>query len=122
MSLDYQLEKITGYKELCWVPNPEGEGVIMNPVTQNLIFSTISVGIGEITVLNYEEFYFRNNIMERLIDIPRNNRLTVQDVIDHIGLSTNVSFETRAKWLKRHIDYEWRDMQYAFRKLKASSN
>ena len=122
MSLNYKLDKIKGYKEICWIPNTQGEGVLMNPITHNLIFSTISVGMGVITDENFEEFYFRLNICERLYDTPKDQRLSMQDVLDHVGLSTNVSFETRPKWIKRHMDYEWRETLYAAKIVKADSN
>jgi hypothetical protein len=123
MSLNWNLEKIENNKELCWTPQipspsdgvkPEdldenGQIVMMNPVTNALIWATISVKLGKITEENAAEFYSRLTFTQRvnggafLYDYKDGERseywITPQDVRDHIGLTCNVSDETRAKFL-----------------------
>jgi hypothetical protein len=83
------------------------ENDYMYPDTQSIIFTTMSVGLGEITEKNWLEFYARMNIIERLggyTPIPP------ERVKEHIGLSTNVSNETRNQWMKRWFEYEFSDI------------
>ena len=123
MSLSFHLGDIKDHRKLCWVPNPDGdEGFFMSPITHNLIHTTINIDMGAITEANYEEFYFRTNIFERLLDIPIDVRTTLQDIINHIGLSTNVVTKTRTQWIKRTMDYEWKELSYAAKRAKADSN
>lgn len=78
------------------------------------------VDMGQITAENYEEFYARTAVQEKLsgaylteTDAEGNHKpryITLKDVRDHIGLSTNVSFLKRAQWLKRVMDYQMRDI------------
>jgi hypothetical protein len=109
MSLDYNLTKIENYKEVVWLADPtddKPDQVRMNPVTETLIFGTMSVGLGAITADNVDEFVARFRIVEE-IDGPflrkdgKAWRLTDADFIAHIGLSTNVSNETRTAWSRR---------------------
>ena len=105
MALNYWFEKIENYKEVVWIERPDGE-VVMNPVTNALIFSTISVGLGEITDKNIDEFVARYRIMEQLQGpfITKNGKpyhLTDEELVAHIGLRTNVTNETRAQWARR---------------------
>ncbi len=81
----------------------DGKGYIvrLNPVTDVLIWICGAVGMPTITKKNAIEFYNRCNVYERirgswLID----NKITQQDVYDHIGLSTNNSRMTRQQFLK----------------------
>lgn len=55
MSLDWNLSKIKNNKEVCW------KNGIMKAETHELIYSTIAVGIGEITEKNWREFLARLN-------------------------------------------------------------
>ena len=104
MSLNWQIDSIKDYKTVCWMENGE-----MNPVTNVLIWGTISVGIGQITDKNVDEFAARFRIIEKL-DGPfliareeKRRYVTDEEFIAHIGLSTNVHTETRAKWASRHF-------------------
>jgi hypothetical protein len=86
----------------------------LSVITETFIFATLMLGIGKITEANAGEVFARLALYERLNGAlistvtdeglkPR--PITEQDVIDHIGLSTNASFtdEPRAKWLKRIV-------------------
>jgi hypothetical protein len=110
MSLDYWLDKIEDYENVVWIPAPteeDPEAVDMNPVTHVLIFSTMTVGLGEISRKNIDEFVARYRIIERL-DGPflrdgegKARFVTDVEFLAHIGLRTNVSNETRAQWTSR---------------------
>lgn len=101
MSLNFELSDIENYRETGY----DAEGVL-RPETKSLIFATMVVGIGRITEGNAAEFYARLHAFERLsgtylTEQGKDVYLTPEDVQRHIGLSTNVANETRAKWLKR---------------------
>lgn len=113
MSLNWNLEAIENRSEVCWIG--EGDSAVMNPVTHSLIFSTISVGIPEITEENAAEFYARLQLLDmwRWSNDPQ---MTYENVKAHIGLKTNAfqskgraknsNDESRAAWLKRVVSYE----------------
>jgi len=101
MSLNFELSNIENYRETGY----DAEGVL-RPETKSLIFATMVVGIGRITKENAAEFYARLHAFERLNSTYLTEKgvdiyLTPEDVKRHIGLTTNVANETRAKWLKR---------------------
>lgn len=106
MSLNYELGKIKDWETVTKITseyNSPADGIkigdkIMNPVTSALIFGCISVGIGEITEANVEEWYCRFEINERVMgrsirymDATKPDRvITYDEVKAHIGLRTNV--------------------------------
>jgi hypothetical protein len=108
MALNFSFEKIANYNDVCWIG--EGDERRMNPVTEALIFSTMSVGLGAITDKNVDEFAARFRVIEKihgamLYKFEDDERvdwyLSDEDFIAHIGLVCNVSNETRAKWAGR---------------------
>ena len=111
MSLNWDITDIENYKELCWLdkedPRVEGiapgiwttnkDGQLLNPTTLSMIWATLYTGIGDVKESNVEEFYARATLFGTY-------KITMQDVKDHIGLSTNVfPEETRTKWVKRVV-------------------
>lgn len=92
---------------------------LMSPITNALIWGTMFVDMGAITAESADEFYARTCVQEKLSgcyltetgdDGERKERpITYQDVLDHIGLTTNVTTLTRAKWMKRVLNYHMRD-------------
>jgi hypothetical protein len=93
---------------------------LMSPITNALIWGTMFVDMGAITEENVDEFFARTAVHEKLSGAylsETNNEtgetkprpITLQDVRDHIGLKTNVSTLTRAKWMKRVLDYAMKD-------------
>ena len=42
--------------------------------------------------------------------------ITLQDVKNHIGLETNVAFETRGRWKNRIVDGHMKTLAYYIRK------
>jgi len=107
MALSWWVEDIEDFKNVVWRGSEDDpDGVTMNPVTHGLIFLTISVGLGEITDSNADEFYARAHIVEQLHGAMcriggEEVYLTPQEVKQHIGLRTNVRNETRIQWAKR---------------------
>jgi len=110
MALNFQFEKIANYMDVVWVG--DGEERRMNPVTEALIFGTMSVGLGEITDSNVDEFAARFRIIEKIhgamLYKPNPDGegtidwfLTDEDFIAHIGLTTNVTNERRSQWASR---------------------
>ncbi len=73
----------------------------IRPQTDNLIWGTMAIGIGEITQENYREVYERYHVYERALGarMSQENEETgeredlftsLEDVKSHIGLRTNV--------------------------------
>lgn len=118
MSLTWDLTKIKDYKELCWIPDTvEGnpEQVRINPVTESLIWTTITVGMGFIEEKNLDEFAYRLFFYEQAFGASlyregKDRFITYEEIKAHIGLRTNVyPTETRAKWEKRMKDVWFRE-------------
>lgn len=108
MALNWDLRDIESHDAVCFVTDSDGDRVL-SPITHTLIWATIGVGIGRITERNASEFFARYRLTERisgpfLIDGEGNSRtVTPQEVYAHIGLTTNVSDETRQQFLKRYV-------------------
>lgn len=97
MSLNWDISKVENYKEL----TENG----LNSVTNALIWGTMAIGMREITSKNWERFYKRLHILERvkgafLVSGGNPVYLTKDDVKRHIGLTTNVSNETDTQFYK----------------------
>lgn len=71
--------------------------------TQGMIFTTMGVGIGQLTEDTAAEFYARSHILDLLYGTPDEQQYTPETIKRYIGLNTNASFkvETRASWTKR---------------------
>lgn len=122
MSLNWNVGGIENSDEVCWIEATEDDPMhgiekgksYMNPLTNVLIWATISVDLGSITQENAGEFFARLRFTEKQlgpfliraeVDGVRpegvNAFITPEEVIAHIGLVCNVSNKTRAAWLKR---------------------
>jgi len=100
----------------CDIPSQgitEGDRML-NPVTNALIWATIGVGLPGITRENAAEFFARLRFIERLdgahliraeVDGVRPEGyaafITPEEIVAHIGLTANVTRESRTQWLKR---------------------
>lgn len=118
MPLTYDLTKVQNFEDVCFV-GPVIKGTTerkWNPVTESLIFATLEVGIGEITNDNWQEFYRRLRISEKvsgpyLINVAETDQtrlITPKEVKQHIGLKTNAYYKPLAigtlyKRLRDHI-------------------
>ena len=109
MSLNWDLTKIADYRTVCISDygTPEAK---LRGITEGMIWSTVAVGMGNITEKNAAEFYARialheqvhGAIMSEMVDgVVTPRPITAADVEAHIGLWTNVTTETTAKWSSR---------------------
>lgn len=115
MALTWKLTSITDYESVCWLPEYEGSTYkTLNPVTEYLIFSTMSVGMGEITEANWEEFYAREVLQWHVYG---GLKVTPEQVRQHIGLKTNASPITKAAFNASVIKHLRRDAAVAVSKL-----
>lgn len=73
--------------------------------TDAMIWATMGVGIGRITEENWPEFYARLKTSGYYGD-----QITPELVRRYVGLSTNVSNETRLQWLKRVVNRHMDDL------------
>jgi hypothetical protein len=137
MSLNWQITQVENWEEL-WEPvteeemskdmistfreNEDGSWSRLNAITQSLIFRTMAVGIGDITKKTAPEFYARSVIFERLFNSfliwqdGKKQAIRMEDVQRHIGLSTNVAYETAAKWSSRTMKSVNGDLIYDYKK------
>ena len=94
MPLHWNLKNIKNYEDVCFYTDDSGLKN-MEPLTNQFIWLTMFVDIGEITEENAAQFYARVSLLEKLNgafmweeDTPY--FITYEDVKKHIGLSTNV--------------------------------
>jgi hypothetical protein len=123
MSLDWNLEKIADREAVCYVEDEQAAArgeenrFRLNPVTDAIIWKTMSVGMGQITVKNFEEFFVRAKMSEAVFGSSMTDGhgmdvgLTREDIRRHIGLSTNVSGMTEAQFARRLTDYMRKEAQ-----------
>jgi hypothetical protein len=104
MSLNFDLTKIKDHEEVCFTTaksDDPGQGIkagdrIMNPLTNALIWATMSVGWGVIEEETYEAWFERLRLVERtsgpflFVNGGQPYSITKEDVRKHIGLRTNV--------------------------------
>lgn len=114
MSLNWNLTAIADYETLCFIG--EGEERRLNPVTDALIWYTLTVDIGQLTEKSFEEFFARMVIYDALRgpllwEAGGYRSITREELRQHIGLNTNASFKVGARgpWLKRVTDNTVRD-------------
>ena len=107
MPLTFDLTKIADYKTRCWLPDGN-----INPVTERLIFLTMTVDIGEIKDSNWQEFATRM-FMLGLLD----KETTAADVRDHVGLRCNVGDTTKAAFKTKVDKVLRRDAQVLINKV-----
>jgi hypothetical protein len=103
MSLNWNLGKIKNHGELCWLPAKEGQADgdrEMNPKTNDLIWATMAVNLGEITEENAAEFHRRLDLWSAALGIPK-YEISLEDVRAHVGLKTNVGDKTLRAWMAR---------------------
>ena len=121
MSLDYETKNIKNYKDL-WVPSTEGR-VKLNQLTEMLIFSTMTIGMGSITEDNWKEFYSRCVILETgcyknqipvdtLEPVWKWEIVSPEDIYRHIGLVTNAPKMTKAQFAKHAYECRRDELYY----------
>ena len=117
---DTHIDHEDGDKKTFWVvenDSPAEVHEIWHPVTEAIVWRTMSVGLGTVTEDNVHEFYARSMLFDRItLTTPlwiegKDTHITMKMLRDHIGLSTNVPDETRKKWIARIMDYEFRSVE-----------
>jgi hypothetical protein len=127
MGLNWNLSSVKNFKQVCyevfvgsheemqkrvdampffgpswqWTDDTQTAVTRMHPTTFTLVFASISVGMGEITQKNVNEYYRRLSIYEKTNGALRNAHhadgtvvpfpYSRDEVEAHIGLNTNVS-------------------------------
>lgn len=99
--------------------------VLMNPITQSLIFKMSSIGLGSITEDNLDEWRYRMYWMKQIdqgsFDTSKWNgdgtfdhfhTMTFDDVKSQVGLTTNVSNRSREEWFNRFVNSVDRTIKY----------
>jgi hypothetical protein len=108
MSLDWSVTDMKNYDVLTTFVESTGNRK-WHPVTETLIWATMSVGINDLTEKNWREFYERLHLKERVMgpSLRRHkhwndekNFITPTEVFMHIGLSTNASSKTKKQFLE----------------------
>ena len=106
MALNWSLDKIRDFDTVCVEPRGVDGAKVLSSVTETLIWATMATNINAITEKNADEFYARLSLWERLNGSLRRNPdltdrpTTIEEVRAHIGLGTNATNMTRARWLK----------------------
>ena len=101
MPLNWNAEKVKDYDQLT---KEEMQ------VREVLIWATIGIGMSKITEKNYREFFARVNFSEKVGGAWTHGEgmkpvyITIEDVRRFIGLYTNASEYSRAKFIKLHVD------------------
>jgi hypothetical protein len=91
-----------------------------HPVTHYLMFTTMAVGMGEITKQNAPEFFRRVAMIQKIygpaltyldpLDDSKNEIfITFEDIENHIGLKTNVSTLSKTEFNKKALEILERD-------------
>jgi len=107
VSLNYDISKCPINSESEMVQNERWE------TTQGIIFQTLSNGMGEITEANAAEFYARQNIWNRINGFTP---FTIEEIKSMVGLVTNVSYETEAKWRAKIVKSRLGDLMHQYNK------
>lgn len=85
----------------------DSEGIMLNQevegdITEQIIWSSLVIKLGDITEKNWYEWYARYTIWNRIMCFD--NDLEAKDFHRRIGMSTNVfPAESRSKWLNSTI-------------------
>lgn len=117
MSLNWTIEKIENWKEVCWLKDEsKPDGAVLNPVTQALTFATIAVGLTEISAANLDEWKWRLSFLRAVgkgdfLVMPKKRGkgfeergFYAEELEAHIGLGTNAGNTDRAAWVKRVVE------------------
>jgi hypothetical protein len=127
MSLDFDVRKMRNFEVLTSMPqvDTKGEwkedGERWHHITEALVFATMAIGIGSITATNWIEFYQRLHAVE-LVSGPylrrhkdryhEANYITPLEVYMHIGLHTNASSLSLAKFREHLYHLSCRETDY----------
>ena len=95
-------ETFEKYPNVCINPEePEDKQLFQyNPKTESVVWNMMIIGMNSITKDNVAECIARYRILNAACGVG-DWYLTAQEWVDHVGLTTNVSNETRASFDKR---------------------
>lgn len=103
MSLNWNVSNVRNSETVCFIGKDDERE--LREVTRSLIFLTMPVGINEITARNADEFIWRLEVIKMLdaAEYGEPSRHSSwpgsDDVRAHIGLNTNASRVSEAKFL-----------------------
>jgi len=123
MPLTWDIGKIEMYKDnvqSAYIERDEGDGKVFDlvPITKNFIFWGGAVAMGFITKSNASEYYGRSKAIEEVVGQgfmekwtkDENDEwqvsqkyITMQDVKDHIGISTNHGMRNLTEWSNNFV-------------------
>ena len=110
MALNWYISEIKNYKKICWTPKDTEGYCKLKPITDVLIWATLSIEINKITSKNWKEFYFRINLIENMqgcfltYGYKKEHFIKPEDIKKHIGLSTNSGYENpRKSWYGQYL-------------------
>ena len=140
MALEWSLEKIENYEEVCYrkalakdgnseVDPKTGEQLVrLAPTTEALVwYLGFSVGLHEITEENHEEVYRRIHVLESVGGPTvgetkggrfEGKRITLEDVRAHIGMDTNGIPMSKQKFKENVFKRLWRAAETQLRSAK----
>ena len=120
MALTWDLTEVQNFKELCFIPDTVDEkGIIhpdrvrLNPITDVLIWGSLSIGISKITKKNYKDVHKRYKMFEQAgicfltggktedNKVLADRNPSLKEIYLHIGLVTNVTVMSNVKFLRR---------------------
>jgi hypothetical protein len=139
MALNWSVKAVKNADDICYytaTKNRIYDGVTrgeeyVHPTTNALVWATMSVGLNEITLGNIDEWEKRLALAYSVAWISKSmvfagyeddgnikwepRLITRADLVNHIGLETNASYETAGVWRKRVME---RMEQEGLRELK----
>jgi hypothetical protein len=107
MSLDFSVKRVKDYSEL-FIIDDDGVDRVCD-LTKCVVFSTLAIGLSEITANNVDEWVFRSTMLHSVgrAVISRGGKssaLARAEIIRHIGLTTNATTCTRKHFLRKLIE------------------
>lgn len=113
MSLNWDLTRIKDWEKVCLVVAPEDRPMadikkgdeVISEITEALIWTTLCIGMSEITEKNFKEFYKRMVMLDAVSGktLIKGRPITLAEVEKHIGLRTNASRMTGAEFYKHAL-------------------
>jgi hypothetical protein len=144
MPLNWSVREVKNSDDICYftaVKTRTFDGVIRgeeytHPITDNIVWQTMSLGLNEITEGNIDEWEKRLALAYHIDWISKMvvfagyeddgnikwepRMITRADLVNHIGLNTNASYETAGAWRKRVMERMeeegLRELRYAEKK------
>jgi len=85
------------------VPKALGADGNLTELADNLIWCTMIVNLPAITKDNLQEWYHRLQFYAKVENYKKLASITIQDLEDHIGLTTNASYKTWNEFAKKVV-------------------